>query len=403
MKATVLLLFALFLTTAFAISTFSYTFPAQATSPNVRPSYSLGVLNNGSILAVTLQLPNPNGYSLSSLIVNIMDSTNTNVVQALSFSGSTSTAFWNVTANASYNLQVVASSGMSAVVIYYLSAIVNNISLLKLADVIRQNVFKYFYLNPGEAGSISITAYPSSASVTLLIMGTTNQFAIIGSTSLIPNSVINGYNQYSVTGLDSGFYALLFTSPYVVAAALTFQSSSYPCPYSSQFADYYADFTGCTSENGAAPSGLPCINYDSSTLKCTGCLSGYTLATNGSCVISTNCGSRQYYHFGSCYQVSDSCGEFDPYSGACVTCSDQNHYVINGQCVSNSLSFCSEGTHLYQTQCISNNCSVVNSVGECTVCASKAYYITNKTCIAIDCGAGFYFSVSLNNCTALPA
>lgn len=61
----VIILGVLLLSTVGAISTYTYTFNATATSTQVKPAYPLGALNTTETLSVTLQLPSPNGHSLS--------------------------------------------------------------------------------------------------------------------------------------------------------------------------------------------------------------------------------------------------------------------------------------------------------------------------------------------------
>lgn len=120
------------------VSTYSYTFSAQATSAAVQPSYSLGTLTENSTVAITLQLPSPNGASLGNLAVSIMDKDNTISIQALSFSGLTSTVYWVVPANGSYYLKM--SGSTANVVMYYLAVTVNNNAILRVVDVIRNKV-----------------------------------------------------------------------------------------------------------------------------------------------------------------------------------------------------------------------------------------------------------------------
>lgn len=376
------ILLTLLVALALGATTFSYTFSAQATSSQVRPSYPLGALTANSTLVVTFQIPFPSGDTLSSFIVNIMDGNNTNTIQALSFSGTNGNATWTVTANGSYFLQVTTASGsFSSVTMYYLSATVNNVAILRLTDVLRQRVFKYFYVSPSDSGNVTVTMSPSSgSSVTLLVMNAGSQFSVMSSTSLIASTTINGVSTYNANGLASGYYGLVFQTAVIVSATVSFQSSPYACPFSSNFADYNAVFMGCTSSSGASSSGLPCTNYNYVTLTCLSCLSGYTLK-NGACSISTSCNAREYYKFGFCYPVSSTCGDFDPYTGSCYTCADQSYTVVNGQCIPTNITFCAPGTKLYNTLCIPNNCSSASANGSCTACVSNAYYLSNGTCL----------------------
>jgi hypothetical protein len=368
------LIVALLCTSALGFSTYSYTFSAEATSKEVRPSYSLGSLTLNSILAVSIQIPYPNGKTLGDFMVTIMNWNNTLPIKTLTFTGVSQTVSWVVNVTAAYYLQVTTGSpDNSNWNMYYLSATVNDTLVLRLTDVLRNSVLKYFYLSPTDSTSVIVTAPTSVSSINIIRMGPSNQFSGV-STLLTSPTTVSGYNTFQVSSLTSGYYGLIFATNIVFGVTVTYQGSSYPCPYSSNFADYYGVFTGCLSSSPAKYNGLPCTAYSTVTLDCTACLDGYSLS-NGYCVSSIACGPREYVHFGSCYSVNSDCDLFDLYTGACITCKASTSIVVNGLCVPNNVVICANGTHLSGTQCIPDICSAVSTNGSCTACASTAYVV----------------------------
>jgi hypothetical protein len=369
------LIVVLLCTSVLGFSTYSYTFSAQATSKEVQPSYYLGSLTLSSILNVTIQIPYPNGMVLDSYLVTIMDGNNLLPITTLTFTGVSQTVSWVVTASAAYYLKVTtSSSSMSSWNMYYLTATVNSTVVLRLTDILRNSVCKYFYISPTDSTSVIVTAPTSVSSITLLQMNPSNQFLVSSSSTLSSPTTVSGYNTFQATGLTSGYYGLIFATNVVFGVTVTYQGSSYPCPYSSNFADYYGIFTGCLSSSSAKYNGLPCTAYSTVTLDCTACLDGYSLS-NGYCVSSIACGPREYVHFGSCYSVNSDCDLFDLYTGACITCKASTSIVVNGLCVPNNVVICANGTHLSGTQCIPDICSAVSTNGSCTACASTAYVV----------------------------
>lgn len=117
-----------------------------------------------------------------------------------------------------------------------------------------------------------------------------------------------------------------FLVPNTNLARLVFPSDSYSCPYDMNFPDYYSNFQGCTTPNPIQP-GFPCLTFDYIKQVCTGCAATYTLI-NGTCSVLTLCPERQYFKFGTCYPVDDSCLTYDVYSGYCLTCLESNRIIV---------------------------------------------------------------------------
>lgn len=393
-------LVALLLAVALSQSTFTYAFSAQSTSSQTKPSYSLGALAVGDVLNITISIPNPTGTTLSSFVVQLMTSSNLPLSPAvfLSLTGTTGSASWTVVAAGSYSLQVTtATSPITSVVMYCCSVVKNGAQLLSVTDVLRQNVFKYFYLSQFN-NSLTVTA--TGGSVLLYSMSSSNQFSISngGPLTLVGNSA-------TVTSLPAGYYGLEVVVSAMSLVVITYQSYNYNCPFISGCSDVNGIFAGCLSSTSSFTIGLPCTSNDPSTGKCLSCLTGYSL-NNGQCVSNTPCGARQYTHFGNCFNVSDACNTFAPFTGACITCVQATYVLRNGQCVPSSVTpvVCSNGTHLYLSTCIPDSCSAIHSNGSCSACVNSAFQLkTNGSCVSINCGNGSYFSTSLALCQAIPA
>jgi hypothetical protein len=140
-----LLLFTILLIYTRTISYSSTTISTLTNNLYAPPAYPLGSLISGATLTVNIQLPN--GGSLSSFSVKVRNSTNSDVVANLTgWSGATGSTTWNVSANGTYNLQV--SGGGQ--IMYYLTATINNtITLLRITDILRTKVSKFFFVPTG--------------------------------------------------------------------------------------------------------------------------------------------------------------------------------------------------------------------------------------------------------------
>lgn len=303
--------------TSACLSTISYSFTSQATSVYQQPSYPLGNLPIASTLTITLQLPNPNSATLSSFIVIIKDASNTLPLTFLSFTETTPSANWTVTATGNYYIQITTGSdSMSSVGMYYLSASLNSSPpFFKATDVLRKQMFRYFYVAPNDPSTITITISPEyGTSILLYTMNTLNQLLISNTKTLSPSSVSNGIATYTASKLSTGYYALYFTVPSVLEVIISFQTSSYPCPYLAEYPDYYGCFSGCLTSSSSNSPGWPCKNYNYNTLTCLECLQGYDL-NNGKCVLPSQCSTRQYFKLGNCYPVSSQCDLYNALTG----------------------------------------------------------------------------------------
>ena len=387
----------LLLATASSFSILGYSFNANSTSLYAPPSYNLGALTNGSILTVTIQ---PQDNSVSGYAVKVMNQNNSQIIQTLTL-GQGISASWNVTANASYNLQISGASPTTSVRMYYLVATINyTTTLLRLSDVLRSNLVRYIYIDVSDPASASVTVSAASgASIAVYRMGV-NQFSVVGTVATTASSA-NGITTFALSGLTSGYYVIVFSVPESNSISVTFPTSTYPCPYSTGFSDYYGCFYGCTAATPSQP-GPPCTNYDYASFKCLGCLAGYSLS-NGVCLLPIPCNSRQYYRFGVCYPVNSSCDSFDQYTGDCLSCVNPNQARLsNGQCVPVSTLSCNNGTYAYGDICISTTCAAAFPNATCTACISIAFYLSAGACLPINCGANSYFSVKYNACAAVP-
>lgn len=394
-----LALLALLLASTCCLNLISYTFNAGTNNLYAPPSYALGTLNNGSVLSVTIQ---PNDNSISDYAVVVKDANNAATITTLTLTGSPYSASWTVNSTATYYLQVSGPAPSTAVKMYQLIATTGTTTLLRLTDILRPNVVRYIYVAQDDpafaSASISST---SSVSLAAIKMSSSNQFQAAGVPTSVSSTVANGVTTYNISGLTTGYYVLLFTVPssYVT---ITFPTSSYPCPFSSAFTDYYGTFSGCVGPTQSQP-GPPCYNYDYTNLKCLSCVSGYTYS-NGQCLLPSPCTSRQYYHYGVCYSVNPLCDSFDSYTGDCLSCLNPTQYKLaSGQCVASyNTVVCSDGTYAFGSICISNTCSAAFNNGSCTTCISTAFYLSNGACLPINCGTNSYFSVKFNGCVSIP-
>lgn len=288
---------ALIFIAAHSISTYPFRFPAGATNSYESPSYPIGYLESKTNVSINLDLPF-GGAILDSSTVSILikDSSNSNTVATLNCNGGTSCLLdWIVTDSASYYINILSldfNMEFTSLVIYYLLVRARNNVLLRVSDVLRQRVIKYFRtiqksnvtftLNPVDDISVSFLSLLTMDSATNGIRN------VIGRTDLIPDSITNNVATYTVE-LDSGYYAIaVFTDVYLSVSG-SVPSEAYPCPYSYNFPDYYATFPGCIQQDpNAQGNGLPCVVYDYNNQKCLECISGYSV-NSGICVFNTAC------------------------------------------------------------------------------------------------------------------
>lgn len=400
-------------------SVYTYQFPAAISSTYQIPSYPLGSLNQNDNLTIVIQLPTGGAMLISSyVLISIMDFANTNTITTFDDSnpshcngGTTCTLNWTVTTTANYYLKVYSSNPnteLNSLAMYYLLAYANNVAVLRVTDVLRQHIIKYFYVAQEE--NITMTISPAGSFrqnyFTLLIMSPASPsgLTVMQSQDLTPVTVSGNIATFT-QDLVSGFYAVVAHTNSANTFSITTQSDPYPCPYTNNYTDFFTIFPGCTRDATISQgSGLPCITYDYNSQVCLACMSGYSVS-KGICVSSSNCKPRQYYHFGNCYDVSAACGQFDPYTGNCLTCANGSQdQLINGQCITFT-NFCSPGFYLVNSRCISNTCgSYSQATGKCLTCVTAAYKLSSSgQCIAVDCGANdMYYSVKSAKCINVP-
>lgn len=407
------------LTLTTSLSTYTYGFPTTLSSPYQSPSYPLGQLTQDTQISIVIQIPFGGAILIGSyVVISIMDSSNTITIVSFDDSnpmncngGTTCTLVWRVIASNTYNLKVSSTSPnteLNNLVLYYLSVSTSTSSILRVVDVLRQHMIKYFYI--GQSGTtVSFTITPQidpSTSFSLLTMtpSSSSNFNVLRAIPLYPTTTANSVSTFTRL-MDIGYYAIIVYVGSPTQVTITFQSDPYPCPYTNGFNDYYTIFTGCTRSSVISiNSGLPCITFDYNSQVCLACMNGYSVL-QGSCVISTSCGPRQYYKFGSCYLVSSTCDQYNPYTGDCLTCINYNsisYQLINGQCII-STNFCNSSYHLVNSICVSNTCGAFNQqTGACINCVTAAYYLSSGKCLPVDCGNSSYYSVKISNCTILP-
>lgn len=382
----------LLLTLTTSISQLTYSFSATSSSAAQTPSYLLGSLSQGAAVNIKIQLAYT-GFTLSSssVLLSIMDGTNANVVQAfdsgmpMTCMGSACTVNWTVSTAASYYLQVQEQTSIeqSRLVIYYLTASSNNQTFLKVTDVLRRNVIKQFYISTSGNYSLSLTPASSSFYLTLLTMDPTDSLhlRVLSAADLTLTNSTNNIGIYNIS-LTSGYYGIIVHTSTTSSVTVKYWSDTYFCPYSSSYQDYFSVFNGCSFSptTSSSSSSYPCTSYDYTNNICVGCANGYVLNL-GICNLNNNCGARQYSSFGVCYNVSNTCGQFDAYTGACQTCITAAYYLASGQCIAINC-----GLNLYysisQSACVTLPVNCANfsiATEQCSNCYTGSY-LYNGSC-----------------------
>jgi len=395
--------FVLMLSLGSCLSNIPYSFSAAANSTSQQPSYSLGYINQDSTATIILSMPF--GGSTSSVTLSIMDSTNTNVVQALSAcSGTPCTVNWRATTSGQFYLKAApASLSYSRFITYYIIATVDNRIALRVTDVLRANIVKIFYSLQAQTATFTLTPVADTATAYISLYSLTSanaQSPSSGGPVSLTTTTSGSIASYEAT-LARGYYAIVVTMVTVATARVTIQSDSYPCPYASSYSDIYNVFAGCSANSpSTSTSGFPCIDYDNDALICRTCFQGYTMV-QGSCFVNNNCGERQYFSMGTCYNVNPACDRFENFSGNCLSCLNSTLILSNGQCVPNT---CPSGTTLRNGICVSSTCGTFSATtGECFTCVTSAYFLTAGQCLPINCGTGLYYSVNASRCINVPA
>jgi hypothetical protein len=214
--------------------------------------------------------------------------------------------------------------------------------------------------------------------------------------------------EYSVN-LTRGYY--VFVAKYLVPNTnnirLIFPTEPYTCPFSPVFPDTNLNFQGCQSDpaNQSVQTyqpNFPCEAYDYSKQLCIQCAYTHVLE-NGTCVLKVECPPRNYAHLGYCYPVDVSCGDFDPYTGACLSCADGKMVVSNGSCTFPVVP-CGPREYSEKAVCVSfpQHCQDFHTLFKLCVTCDPGFLIKNGTCAlqTLECGPSQYvFNLS---CRDLP-
>jgi hypothetical protein len=273
----------------------------------------------------------------------------------------------------------------------------------------RDKTVKYLYI-AGNNKPATFTFYPALdpaadfLSLYKVTVGTTNKnFFPLDGTDLFVDPVqvtvtanaITNITSYTTASLLEGYYALVVTAANHPIVRVGYVTDDYLCPYDVAFPDYYGNFQGC-NKKAASDRGLPCTSFNNVTGVCSACLLGYTLV-NDSCFANTSCPSRQYYHFGQCWNASDLCGSFDAFTGLCFTCADPANYDLraNGSCTHKAVTCLARQ---WQTNYVCYNVSATcgnfdATTGKCLTCVSDRYQLDasgNCNAIVVICPDGQY-------------
>lgn len=139
----------LFVAIAHSISTYPFRFPAGTTNSYESPSYPIGYIDINTNVSINLDLPFGGAILTSSTVsILIKDSNNSNTIATLDCNGGTSCLIdWIATSSASYYINIQSNdfgTEFTSLVIYYLMVRTRNNVLLRVSDILRQHVVKYF-------------------------------------------------------------------------------------------------------------------------------------------------------------------------------------------------------------------------------------------------------------------
>lgn len=312
-------------------------------------------------------------------------------------------------------------------------------SILKTSDAFRDRVARLVYVDSAQTLNFSLyPVYPNSPTPNLnqanlhlfkvsSITGFNNVYDITDSAEIFTNPLVSQQSysnvslvlQYSIKNLDRGYYVLVasYVPTNVNFIRMTFQTSKYTCPFSKDFPDSNLNFQGCSQEPVKDPTQKNtdpyCINVDSSSQLCNTCIFGYA-PTAGVCVPTNPCSDRQYYRFGSCFDVSPLCGTFNKITGDCTSCSNPTYIVRSGLCIPDpSIVTCGSRQYKVNNRCIdvSSLCGQFNpNNGNCITCSIPDYEVQGGNCVRkqiveppkITCLGNQYLSPTTKLCKDIP-
>ena len=196
----------LFITIAHSISAYPFRFPAGATNSYESPSYPIGYIDKDTNVSINLDLPFGGAILTSSTVsILIKDSSNSNIIATLNCNGGTSCLLnWNATSSASFYINILsvdAGLEFNTLVIYYLMVRTGNNVLVRVSDILRQHVVKYF--RTIQKTNVTFTLNPvadvSVSFLSLLTMDSANSGIrnVVRRTDLIPDSITSGVATYT--------------------------------------------------------------------------------------------------------------------------------------------------------------------------------------------------------------
>lgn len=258
--------------------------------------------------------------------------------------------------------------------------------------------------------------------------GTNNVYDITGSAEILTNPTVSTqiYDNvslvldYSIKNLDRGYYVLVvsYVPTNVNYIRMSFQTSKYTCPFSKDFPDNNLNFQGCSVETVADSTKKNtdpyCTLVIQSTQLCDACIFGYAPVA-GVCVPTNPCSDRQYYRFGSCFDVSSLCGNFNKITGDCTSCSNPTYIVSGGTCIPDqTIVTCTSRQYKVNNKCfdVSSLCGQFNPAnGNCVTCSMPDYEVKGGNCVQkptiieppkITCLGNQYLSARTKLCADIP-
>lgn len=149
-----------------------------------------------------------------------------------------------------------------------------------------------------------------------------------------------------------------------------------------------------------------CLKQDPASSMCLQCILGFFASIDGQCLLQLNCPDRQFFSKGSCLDVSTLCGNYSK-EGLCTSCSDpSNFYLQEGKCLKKQLSCASRQFISSNNTClnVSDSCGYYNpNSGACLSCVDDGEEAVNGTCkkIVLNCSVNEYQSGKV--CLPIPA
>lgn len=284
----------------------------NVTTPNFRSSFQIQYASAGSIISVIV---NPSSPAVSYDVYFYrpgFQQPQAQPEQTLGpFTGAQIVNSTNLTFSGSWRIEILPRTSSFLFTVEFK---VDGNSVGKFSGVASYQ--RIFVINCAAMGEYVMTLSLSSSTIadlTAVLYGPFTTPTYSGGSQIGTYFTKNSYDKsitFNATG-NSYFYLAIDGTKLFVSSPLlrlTFQSDTFQCPFGSDTLDYNGVFPTCSTQ--VASSGFPCISFNNILSRCQTCFTGWVPNGIGICVQNTQCGSNQYYSFGSCYNALDHCINF---------------------------------------------------------------------------------------------